>query len=155
LKATGTVGEARAERRRLLAAGRPEPAQGAPLVAPDTLDAFAAHCLRAKSALLAPATIYTTEESYRLRVSPELGGLRLDEITRERIEVRLAQLVARASSRRMVTKTVEALRVILAAAVEWGRIPANPAAGLRVREPTATRSEASSALSTRRSSCFC
>ena len=128
----GTIGEARAERRRLLAAGRPEPAPDAPLLASDTLDAFAGHYLRAKAAVLAPATIYTTEESYRLRVSPELGGLRLEQITRERVEVWLAQLVVRASSRRMVTKTVEALRVILAAAVEWGRIPANPAAGLRV-----------------------
>jgi integrase len=128
----GTVGEARAERRRLLAAGRSESAADHPAVGSDTLDAFAAHYLRAKSAVLAPATIYTTEESYRLRVSPELGGLRLDEITRERVEVWLAQLVGRASSRRMVTKTVEALRVILAAAVAWGRIPTNPASGLRV-----------------------
>jgi len=31
----------------------------------------------------------------------------------------------------MITKTVESLRVILAAAVEWGRTPVNPAAGLR------------------------
>ncbi len=131
----GSVVAARAERRRLLAVGRPEPARDAPLLASDTLDAFAGHYLRAKSAVLAPATIYTTAESYRLRISPQLGGLRLDQISRERVEVWLADLIAQASSRRMVTKTVEALRVILAAAVEWGRIPANPAARLRVPRP--------------------
>ena len=106
----GTVGEARAERRRLLAAGRPEPAPDAPVLPSDTLDAFAGDYLRAKAAVLAPATIYTTEESYRLPVSPGLGAVRLEEITRERVEVWLAQLVLRASSRRIVTKTVEALR---------------------------------------------
>ena len=92
---TGTVGEARAERQRLLPAGRPEPSVQAPAGESDTLDAFAGHYLRAKSAVLAPATIYTTEESYRLRVSPALGSLRLDEISRERIEVWLAELVVR------------------------------------------------------------
>ena len=132
MSVAGTVAEARAERRRLLAAGRPEPALPRSPQHDDTLDAFAGHYLRAKSAVLAPATIYTTAESYRLRVSPALGELRLAEITRERVEVWLAALIAQASSRRMVTKTVEALRVILAAAVEWRRIPANPAAGLRL-----------------------
>lgn len=125
---SGSLTDARNERRRRQGAKRPKPAPARE----DTLDEFAGHYLRAKSAVLAPATIYTTEESFRLRVSPALGGLTLDEISRERVEVWVGQLVATASSGRMVTKTVEALRVILAAAVEWGRIPANPAAGLRL-----------------------
>lgn len=130
---TGSVAEARAERRRMLAAGRADPAPRP--IAADTLDGFAAQFLRARSAVLTPAAIYSYEESYRLRVSPALGGLRLDEITRERVESWLADLVRTASSRRMVTKTVEALRAILAAAVEWDRIPSNPATRLRLPAP--------------------
>lgn len=126
----GTLAEARAERRRLLAAGRPAPPPAA--LEPGTLDEFAAAYLRARSAVLTPAAIYSTEESYRLRVSPALGHLPLADITRERVELFVGELIATSSSRRMVTKTVEALRVILAMAVEWGRIPANPATRIRL-----------------------
>jgi integrase len=128
---TGTIREARAERRRLLAVGRPEPIVHRPPPEPTTLDDFAGDYLRARSAVLAQHTIAGTETEYRLRVSPVLGQLRLEEITRERIEVWLAGLVATASSRRMVVQAVAALRGILATAVEWGRLPANPAARLR------------------------
>jgi len=130
----GSITEARCERRRLMSEGRPAPE----IVAEhNTLDEFTAHYLRARSAVLAPAAIYSTEESYRLRISPLLGGLFLEGLTRERLESWLADLIARASSRRMVTKTVAALRGILAAAVDWGRLTSNPASGLRLpREAT-------------------
>jgi hypothetical protein len=58
---TGSGGEARAERCRLLSEGRPEPV-AAP-VALDTLDEFTGHFLRARSAVLAPAAIYSYEKS--------------------------------------------------------------------------------------------
>lgn len=126
---SGTVSDARAERRRLMAAGRPV----AKVVAePTLLDEFTVSYLRARSAVLSSAAIYSTEESYRLRVSPVFGSMDLADITRERLEAWVADLIAASTSRRMVTKTVEALRVILSAAVEWGRIPSNPAAGLRL-----------------------
>ena len=127
----GSIREARAERRRLLAAGRPEPVVHRPPPEPATLDDFAGHYLRARSAVLSPHTIAGTETEYRLRVSPVLGRLRLEDITRERVEVWLAGLVATASSRRMVVQAVAALRDVLTA-VEWGRLPANPAARLRL-----------------------
>jgi integrase len=138
----GTAREARAERRRLLAAGRPEPVAHRPPVEPATLDEFTGDYLRARSAVLAPHTIAGTETEYRLRISPVLGQLRLEEITRERVEVWLAALVTTASSRRMVVQTVAALRGILAAAVEWGRLPANPAARLRLPAEETHREQA-------------
>ncbi len=131
VQVAGTLTQARAERRRLLAEGRPEITE----VDPSTLDEFAAAYLRARSAVLTPAAIYTTEEAYRLRVAPALGRLLLADLTRERLEAWLAGLIATSSSRRMVTKTVAALRVILASAVEWDRIPSNPAARLRLPAP--------------------
>ena len=128
----GSVSDARAERRRLMAAGRPAPTveawQG-------TLRELAADYLRTRAPILAHATIYTIEESFRLRIDPVLGHLHPDEINRERLEVWLADLTTAATSRRMVTKTVEALRVIMQAGVEWSRIPSNPA--MRLRLPTA------------------
>jgi integrase len=137
VKVEGSISEARAERRRLMAEGRPKVVVA---VEPSTLDEFAAHYLRARSAVLSSAAIYSTEESYRLRVSPTFGSMLLTEITRERLEAWMADLVATATSRRMVTKSVEAIRVILAAAVEWGRIPSNPAMRLRL-PPSETHTE--------------
>jgi integrase len=90
--------------------------------------------------VLAPATIYTTEECYRLRIAPELGHLALDEISREVVERWLNGIVAAATSRRIVTKTVAALRVILQAAVDWQRLAENPAANLRL-PPVETHTE--------------
>jgi integrase len=127
----GTVSEARAERRRLMAEGRPEP-----IVSLDieigTLDAFAVRYFRAKVGLLAANTIRNRDDDYRLRIAPTLGHLDLADITREHVEVWLAQLATEASSRRMVVQTVATLRVILATAVEWGRIAENPAKRLRL-----------------------
>lgn len=135
----GTVGAARAMRRRLLAEGRPAPlrASSAPV---ETLDDFAAVYLRAKSAVLAANTVRNREDDYRHRISSDLGHLRLEELTRHRIELWLADLIASASSRRMVVQTVATLRVMLATAVEWGSLSENHAVRLRLpREHEADR----------------
>lgn len=129
----GTITEARATKRRLQAQGRP--------VAPthehpdETLDAFATAYLRAKSATFSPHTIKSIETEYRLRIAPSLGHLHLSEVTRERVEIWLADLARVASSRRMVTQAVASLRMILATAVSWNRIPANPASRLPLPAP--------------------
>lgn len=120
--------------------GRPQPPE--PVVAAGTLEELAAVYFQARAPVLSPATVYTTDESFRLRISPALGHLDVTEITRERLEVFVAGLVATASSRRLVEKTVAALRVILQAAVEWGRIPSNPAMGLRIPAPETHRAQA-------------
>ena len=122
--------EARATKRRLQAQGRSVTLKDEH---PDeTLDAFAARYLRAKSATFSPHTIKSIETEYRLRIAPSLGHLRLSEVTRERIEIWLADLVGVASSRRMVTQGGASLRMILATAVSWGRISANPASRVRL-----------------------
>ena len=128
----GSVTDARAERRRLLAAGRPAAPRRRNFDEAESLTDFAGKYFRAKSAVLAAHTIAGTEVEYRLRIAPALGDLWLEEITRETVEVWLAWLVKTSSSRRMVVAGVAALRGILATAVEWGRIPTNPAARLRL-----------------------
>ncbi len=140
LTVTGTTREARAKRRRLLSEGRPAPAQSS--LGLEVLDDFTARYLRARSAVLAPHTINGIETEYRLRVSPALGQMPLDGITREVVETWLAQLAAVASSRRMVVQSVAALRGILAAAVAWDRIPTNPAARLRMPAPDTHHAQA-------------
>lgn len=129
---TGSITEARAERRRLMAEGRPAVAEAPE---PTTLDQFTGAYLRARAPVLSAAAIYTTEESYRLRISPALGHLRLDEITRERVESFIGELIDSGAGRRIVEKTHAALRVILATAAEWGRISANPAERVRLPAP--------------------
>ncbi|MGD9573094.1 MAG: tyrosine-type recombinase/integrase [Dehalococcoidia bacterium] len=136
----GSIREARAERRRLLADGRS--AAPSPVAQLEPLDDFTARYLRARSAVLAPHTINGIETEYRLRVSPALGQMPLQAITREVVETWVAQMVAVASSRRMVIQSVAALRGILAAAVAWDRIPTNPAARLRLPAPDTHRAQA-------------
>lgn len=129
----GPVGDARAQRRHLLAEGRPEPE--APAIEVGTLEDFAAAYFRAKAPVLSSETIRNRDDDYRLRIGPKLGDLLLDEITREKVNVWVADLVAAASSRRMIVQTMATLRVILATAVEWGRIAENPAARVRIPPP--------------------
>ena len=137
LTVSGTITEARAAKRRHQAAGRPQSLTAH--VADETLDAFAGRYLRAKAGVFAPHTTKSIETEYRLRISAVLGHLRLSEITRERVEIWLAELVSRASSRRMVTQAVASLRMILSTAVSWGRIPTNPALRLKLPAPDTER----------------
>jgi integrase len=133
VKVSGSVSEARAERRRLMAEGRPE-VEAAPTWI-GTLDEFTAAYFRAKSPVLAASTIRGFNEAYRHKVSPVLGRHDVTEVNRERVEVWLAELAAN-DSHHAVWKAVSALRAILKVAVEWGVILANPAAGLRLPKPT-------------------
>jgi integrase len=128
LTVTGSIAEARAERNRLRAEGRPAAASQ---VEAGTLDELAGDYFRTKAPTLRPSTIAVREEAYRLRVSPVLGGLDVREVTRQRVERWLALTLA-TSSRHATGKAVEALRSVLRLAVEWGRLPANPAARLRL-----------------------
>ncbi len=128
----GTLTDARNQRRAFLAAGRP--ASPHP-IDPDTLDDFARHYLRTVAPRQAPSSIKTTSDGYRLRVSPSLGDLRLEDLTRQRLELWLADLVEQGATRDMTHKAIKALRVILAKAVEWGRLPENPARRLKLPTP--------------------
>jgi integrase len=97
-----------------------------------TLNEFTAAYFRVKGHSLAANTIRNREDDYLRRIEPDLGRLELTQVTRERVEIWLAGLAARATSRRMIHQSVATLRVILATAVEWGRRPDNPAAKLRL-----------------------
>jgi integrase len=128
----GTLAEARAERRRLLSEGRLAPDLVIGTANGQTLDDFTADYFRVKGHSLAANTIRNREDDYLRRIAPELGRLELTQLTRERVEIWLAGLVAAATSRRMIYQSVATLRVILATAVEWGRRTDNPAARLRL-----------------------
>jgi integrase len=109
----------------------------------ETLHAFATAYLRAKAATLRPATISAYDRAYRTRIAPHLGALRLDELTRERLEAWLADLLRRDPRRRSIEHAVETLCSILATAAEWNRIPVNPAMRLRMpkKAPAALAAE--------------
>lgn len=133
----GSIVDARARRRTLQASGRPNAVGEV-----ETLDEFARAYFTAKAPVLAPDTIRNRDEDYCARIAPALGLLPLTEITRERVELWLAGLVERAASRRMVVQTVATLRVILGTAVEWERVPSNPAARLTLPAPETEREQA-------------
>ena len=80
----GSIGEARAERRRSMAEGRPAPAQA---VLPGTVTEFAAVWFRAKAPVWAPNTLRNREDDFNRRIAPVLGGVGLADLTRELIEV--------------------------------------------------------------------
>lgn len=129
-----SVAVARAERRRRMSEGRPESDTTTPLI----LDELAALYFQTKDGTLAPNTIADADVAYRLRIAPSLGRLALAEVTRERVELWLADLVRASSSTRMVRSTAGTLRRILAAGVEWDRLQLNPAARLRLPAPDST-----------------
>jgi integrase len=124
----GSLTQARAERRRLMAQGRPRVET---LPEAGTLHEFTLAYFKAKEPTLAPSTVKARSEAYRSRIAPTLGALELADVTRERVEVWLAGIIE-TESPHAVWKAVGALRAILKVAVEWGRIPTNPAARLRL-----------------------
>lgn len=125
----GSITQARSERRRLMAEGRPAPEPEPAWTG--TLDDFARAYFQAKAPVLAASTIRGFDQAYRLKIAPVLGGLDVTAVSRERVEVWMAELAAR-ESRHSVWKSVTALRSILKVAVEWEAIPSNAAAGLRL-----------------------
>jgi integrase len=70
------------------------------------------------------------ESSFKVHVLPELGGLRLEEITRERMEEFIASLVKKGLAKDTIRLTLAALCVLLNHAAENKVISDNPAAKL-------------------------
>jgi len=132
----GSVTAARAERRRLQAAGRPM----VPVREPDppvspSLDALAEQWMRTRTGVLAPNTLAEVEVDLRLRIAPVLGHLPTDQITRQQVDELVAGLLRTGASVRMVRGVVSTLRRLLQAAVEWGLIADNPARRVRLPAP--------------------
>jgi integrase len=132
----GSVSQARAERRRLQAAGRPF----AVVAEPDppvslTVSALAEQWLRTRHGVLAPNTLAEVEVDLRLRIAPALGHLAVNEVTRQRVEQLVAELLRGGASVRMVRGVVSSLRRLLQAAVDWGQIADNPARRVRLPAP--------------------
>ena len=125
---SGTPADARRERHRRLGERQSAREERVPA---GTLHELSLAYFKAKAPILAPSTVKGYAEAYRSRVAPSLGALPLEAVSRERIEVWLAELVA-TESPHATWKAVKSLRAILKIGVEWGRIPSNPAAGLRL-----------------------
>jgi integrase len=132
----GSVNQARAERRRLQAAGRPVVVAASPdPPARPSVNTLAEQWMNARSGVLAPNTLAEVEVDLRLRVAPVLGGLAVSEITRQQVEQLVADLIRHGASVRMVRGVVSTLRRLLQAAVEWGHIAENPARRVQLPAP--------------------
>jgi integrase len=105
---------------------RATPARGA-----ETLHEHATAWFETRAARLRPDTWLTYDRAYRKRVAPKLGAVPLEQLTRERCERWIVSL-ARDPKRRAAEHALETLSTMLTAAVEWGKLPANPLAGLRL-----------------------
>ena len=82
-----------------------------------------------------------------LHVLPRVGGLRLRELRPESVNRLIADLHEQGLAPGTVRKVVALLQGVLQRAVEWGRIPQNPAR--LARKPSATRSREVRPLSPR------
>lgn len=111
-------------------------------VTDETLHAFATRWFQARSATLRPATLEIHERAYARRIAPVLGDARLDELTRERLEGWLGELLLRDPARRAVEQSIATIRAMLSTAVAWNRLPTNPALRLRMPKPTNTKTAA-------------
>lgn len=132
----GSVTQARAERRRLQAAGRPVAAatDPAPPASP-TLSALAEQWMRTRQDVLAPNTLAEVEVDVRLRLGPVLGDFAVNQITRQQVEQLVTDLLRGGASVRMVRGVVSTLRRLLQAGVDWGLIAENPARRVRLPAP--------------------
>lgn len=101
-----------------------------------SIDVFAAEWFASRETMLRPATLAAHRNAFDQRIAPALGSVKLDALTRERVEAWLAELVRRDSHRRAIEQATETLRAMLSTAVAWDRIPTNPA--LRLRMPKVT-----------------
>jgi len=92
----------------------------------------------------APNLAATTQETYAAlwdtHVLPRLGGIGLRDLDGERLQQFRADLETVGVGPASVRKTLTLLHGMLGRAVEWGRIPNNPAAS--VRKPTPARQRA-------------
>jgi integrase len=132
----GSVSQARAERRRLQAAGRPVAVAAVPDPSPTlSVNALAEQWIHTRSGVLAPNTLAVVEVDLRLRIAPVLGDTSANEVTRQRVEELVADLIRQGASVRMVRGAVSTLRRLLQAAVDWGLIANNPARRVRLPAP--------------------
>lgn len=138
---TGSVSEARAERRRLMAAGRPEVQMAEPV--PGLLHDLARDWFSAGEPRWSPGTLALREHAYRRRIAPRFAGTRLDDLNRVTIEAWAADLIGAGHGRRAVEIAVQTLRAMLAVALDAGMVDANAAA--RVRLPPAPAPERTAA----------
>lgn len=129
----GSVSEARAERRRLLAAGRPDTQAAEPVRR--VLHDLARDWFSAGEPRWSPGTLALREHAYRQRIAPRFADARLVDLTRVAIEAWAAELIAAGHGRRAVEIAVQTLRAMLSVAMDAGMVAANPAA--RVRLPPA------------------
>jgi integrase len=96
---------------------------------------FAAHSREVLAALqVRPGTLRGYEDSLRLWLLPALGRRPLAAVDRRAIEEALAAVLA-ARSPKTARNVLAVAKLVLGRAVDWGRLPSNPALGLRVRVP--------------------
>jgi integrase len=112
----------------------------------EALCSFATRWLRTRSTDLRPATMAIYERAYRVRIDPHLGGRRMAELTRSRVQEWVSMLLRTDPSRRQVEQAVEMLSSMLTAAVQDSILPTNPARGLRMPRPPATQRRAENVL---------
>lgn len=127
-----TVTEARNERRRRQAEGRPEPRSAA---VPGTVHELAAAYFKARSPHLAPSTIRGTDDSYRHKVAPHLATRPVQDITRPVVEAWLGTLLADGASYDQSCKALACLRVLLSFAVKAGMVDRNVCFGVKMQKP--------------------
>jgi integrase len=96
---------------------------------------------------LAPKTRRVYASLWDLHVLPRVGGLRLRELRPESVNRLIADLHEQGLAPGTVRKVVALLQGVLQRAVEWGRIPQNPAR--LARKPSAKRSREVRPLSPR------
>jgi integrase len=94
---------------------------------------------------LARSTLTSYASTWDRHVLPRLGGLALRDLTPELIQRYAAELRSAGVGPAALRRTLVLLQGVLQRAVEWGRIPANPARA--VRKPAANRVRAVRPLS--------
>ena len=128
----GPVGEARAERRRLLAAGRPEPpVEANPASDIETVRDLTRAYFQAHQGVLAGSTLRGHDSAYRRSIDGPLGSVDLRDLTRGRVVAWVAS-TAQTHSRHGVWKAVTALRTFCKFGESVGLLSENPAARLRL-----------------------
>jgi integrase len=97
------------------------------------------------AATLARSTLTSYASTWDRHVLPHLGGFALRDLTPELIQRYAAELRSAGVGPAALRRTLVLLQGVLQRAVEWGRIPANPARA--VRKPAANRIRAVRPLS--------
>lgn len=83
-----------------------------------------------ETAALRYSTYLRHESNFRIHILPELGDLRLDEISRERMQQFVAALIKKELKKNSIRLAIAALRVLFNFAIENSVVRDNPAARL-------------------------